>query len=62
MKNRLLTLAAGLASIAMAGKFFAVPLLAQARAALVQSVDEHGRIPYQSTSLDCTSGCAAIAQ
>jgi hypothetical protein len=50
MKNKLLTLAAGLALVVMAGKFFAVPLLAQVRAALVQNVDEHGRIPYQSTS------------
>jgi hypothetical protein len=50
MKNKLLTLAAGMALVVMAGRFFAVPLLAQVRAALVQNVDEHGRIPYQSTS------------
>src|ERR1039457_5980776 len=50
MKNKLLTLAAGLALVVMAGKFFAVPLLAPVRAALVQNVDEHGRIPYQSPS------------
>ena len=49
MKNILLTLAAALTLVVMVGKFLAVPLLAQARAALVQNVDERGRIPYQST-------------
>jgi hypothetical protein len=55
MKNKLLTLAAGLALIAMAGKFFAVPLLAQVRAALVQNVDDPGRIAYQSTAFGTNS-------
>jgi hypothetical protein len=54
MKNKLLTLAAGLTLVVMAGKFFAVPLLAQVRAALVQNVDERGRIPYQATYLNTT--------
>ena len=49
MKNKLLTLAAALTLVVMVGKFLAVPLLAQARAALVQNVDERGRTPYQST-------------
>jgi len=56
MKNKLLTLAAGLALVVIAGKFLAVPLLAQVRAALVQNVDEHGRIPYQSSSQNSNCG------
>jgi hypothetical protein len=56
MKNKLLTLAAGVTLIVVAGKFFAVPLLAQMRAALVQNVDEHGRIPYQSSSQNSNCG------
>jgi hypothetical protein len=56
MKNKLPTLAAGLALVLMAGKFFAVPLLAQVRAALVQNMDEHGRIPYQSSSQNSNCG------
>jgi hypothetical protein len=48
MKNRLLTLAGALALVAVIGKFYAPPLLAQVRAALVKSVDEPGRVPYQA--------------
>jgi hypothetical protein len=52
MKNRLLTLAGALALMAVLGKFYAVPVLAQVRAALVKNIDEHGRIPY-SQHLNC---------
>jgi hypothetical protein len=60
MKNRLLTLAAALVLVAAFGKFFALPLLAQTRAALVQNMDERGRIPYQSTSIN--SNCSGTLQ
>lgn len=46
MKNRLMQLAAGLALMAVLGKFYAVPLIAQVRAAVVKNIDERGRIPY----------------
>jgi hypothetical protein len=46
MKNRLLQLAAGLALMAVLGKFYAVPLIAQVRAAVVKNIDERGRAPY----------------
>src|ERR1022692_2551234 len=46
MKNRLLTLAGTLALLAVLGKFYAVPVLAQVRAALVKNIDERGRNPY----------------
>ena len=46
MKNRLMQLAAGLALIAVLGKFYAVPLIAQVRAAVVKNIDERGRVPY----------------
>ena len=43
MKNKLLTLAGGLALVGVLGHFYAKPLLAQVRAALVQNVDEPAR-------------------
>ena len=43
MKNKLLTMAGGLALVAVLGHFYAKPLLAQVRAALVQNVDEPAR-------------------
>jgi hypothetical protein len=49
MKNRLFTLAGALALIAVLGKFYATPLMAQARAALVQDVDQPARAPFQAT-------------
>jgi hypothetical protein len=48
MKNRLLQLAAGLALMVVLGKIYAVPLLAQVRAALVKNTDEPGRLPFTS--------------
>jgi hypothetical protein len=55
MKNRLMQLAAGLALMAVLGKFYAVPLIAQVRAALVKNIDERGRIPYM-VQAHCASG------
>ena len=49
MKNRLLTFAGALALLAVLGKFYAPPLMAQVRAALVQNVDEPARAPFQVT-------------
>ena len=46
MKNRLLTLAGALALLATLGHFYAKPLLAQVRAALIQNVDEPARNPF----------------
>jgi hypothetical protein len=48
MRNRLLTVAGALVLLAVFGKFFARPLLAQVRAALVLNVDDPGRVAYQS--------------
>lgn len=57
MKNRLLTLAGALALLAVFGKFYAVPVIAQVRAALVKNVDEKGRAPYQQSGfVQCTNG------
>ena len=49
MKNRLLTFAGALALLAVLGKFYAPPLMAQVRAALVQDVDQPARAPFQAT-------------
>jgi hypothetical protein len=49
MKNKLLTFAGVLALVGVLGKFYAPPLLAQARAALVQDVDQPARAPFQVT-------------
>ncbi len=48
MKNRLLTLAGALALVAVLGKFYAQPVMAQVRAALVQDVDQPARAPFQA--------------
>lgn len=47
MKNRLITLAFGLALVALLGHFYAKPLLAQVRAAVIQNMDEPGRNSFQ---------------
>jgi hypothetical protein len=47
MKNRLLMFAGVLAMVAVLGKFYAIPLYAQAKAALVQDRDSPGRNFYQ---------------
>jgi hypothetical protein len=63
MKHKLLTFAGALALLATLGHFYAKPLLAQVRAALVSNVDDPGRIPYQAAyeiqlaNRDCHNGC-----
>ncbi len=42
MKNRLLTFAGALALLAVLGHFYAVPLMAQVRAALVKNTGRAG--------------------
>jgi hypothetical protein len=49
MKNKLLTFAGALALFAVLGKFYATPVMAQVRAALVQDVDQPARAPFQAT-------------
>jgi hypothetical protein len=52
VKHRLLTFAGALALLAVLGKFYAVPAIAQAvRAAVVKNIDERGRTPYQTILL-----------
>jgi hypothetical protein len=61
MRNRLLTFAGLLALLAVIGKFYATPLMAQVRAALVKNIDEKGRIPYmQSGFTSCSSGSSVF--
>src|SRR5215813_9628278 len=57
MKNRLITLAAALGLIAVIGRYYALPVVAQTiRAALLANVDEEGRVPYRaSIFLSCTN-------
>lgn len=53
MKSRLWQVAGALALLAVVGKFYAAPAMAQAvRAAIVQDRDQRGRNLYQST-LNC---------
>jgi len=47
MKNKLLTLAAALLVLAVVGKFYAKPVMAQIRATLTQDVDQPARAPFQ---------------
>ena len=47
MKNRLWTFIAALVLLAVLGKFYAVPLVAQVRAAIVQDRDSKARNVYQ---------------
>jgi hypothetical protein len=49
MKNKLLTFAGALALFGVLGNFYAPPLMAQTRAALVQDVDQAARAPFQVT-------------
>src|SRR5262245_28788450 len=50
MKNSMFTLAVVLAVLAVLGRFYAEPVIAQVRAALVQNVDEPGRNPFAVAS------------
>jgi hypothetical protein len=49
MKNKLLTLAGVLALLGVLGKFYARPVMAQVRAALVQDIDQPARAPFQAS-------------
>ncbi len=50
-----MTIAGAVALLAVAGRFYAIPAIAQSiRAALVKNIDEPGRNPYSST-FTCTS-------
>jgi hypothetical protein len=59
MKNRLLTLAGALALLAVLGSYYAKPLLAQVRAALVQDRDSPARNVYQvlNSCFNVTNPC-----
>jgi hypothetical protein len=62
MKNKTLQLAGVLALLAVIGKFYAVPAIAQVRAAIVQNRDEPARNFY-SSQLSCsinTSGYCVV--
>ena len=61
MKHRLVTLAGALALIAVLGKFYAKPLVAQVRAALVKNIDEPTRSPYQVPVACAGSACDFVA-
>lgn len=62
MKTRLLLLAAVLAGLFTAGHFYAKPVLAQVRAALVQNIDEPARNPYQESFFSYLGNCNAGGQ
>ena len=49
MKNKLLTLAAALVLLAVVGKFYAKPVMAQVRATFIQDVDQPARAPFQAS-------------
>jgi len=49
MKNKLLTLAAALVLLAVVGKFYAKPVMAQVRATFIQDVDQPARAPFQTS-------------
>lgn len=49
-------------TLAVFGRFYAKPVLAQVRAALTQNVDEPGRNPYQQQFFSYLSNCQAGSQ
>jgi len=54
-------MAGALALLAVLGKFYAVPAIAQIKAALVKNVDEKGRAPYQQSAfVQCTVAGAGL--
>jgi len=61
MKSRLLTLAAASALLAVLGTYYAKPLLAQVRAAVVKNIDEPARVPYQARIVCSNAECNANA-
>jgi hypothetical protein len=60
MKSRLFSLAGALALVAVLGKFYAQPLMAQVRAALVKNLDEKGRNPYIQHVFSSCSGSSGL--
>ena len=60
MKNKLLTFAGALVVTAALGHFYAKPLLAQVRAALVQDVDQPARAPFQALLIFGSSGLTNV--
>ncbi len=62
IRNRLMAMAGGLALLAILGKFYALPAIAQTvRAAIVKNTDERGRNPYVA-NVSCSpvsGGCYA---
>jgi hypothetical protein len=55
MKNRFLSMAGLLLLLAVAGKYYAIPLIAHTvRAAVIKNIDERGRVPF---SQDVVSSC-----
>ena len=67
MKNKLLTAMGAFVLMATLGHFYAVPLIAQVRAAFTKNIDERGRNPYlqtvsclTNTSNECTVSFPAV--
>jgi len=62
MKSRMLQIAGVLALLAVVGKFYAVPVLAQVRATITQDRDQEGRNIYQYySSCQSQAGVCTIA-
>lgn len=60
MKNKLLTVAGALVLLAVIGKFYATPVLAQVRAALVQDRDNPARQPFTFSTLSTGSASGNV--
>jgi hypothetical protein len=59
MKKKLLSFAKTLLFLAIAGTFYAVPAMAQARATLTQDTDQAARAPFQ-VSVNITNNVVAV--
>ena len=62
MKIRLLILTSVFASLFVLGHYYAKPVMAQVRAAIIQNQDEPGRNPYQESYFAFGTDCAAGSQ
>jgi hypothetical protein len=60
MKSRFFSLAGALTLLAVLGKFYAQPLMAQVRAALIKNIDEKGRNPYIQHVFSSCSGTSGL--
>jgi hypothetical protein len=58
--NRTVCILAAISTLAAVGTFTAKPLMAQIKAALVQDIDEPGRIPYQSIAVFSQGGGGCV--